>query len=228
MPWGTLWKGFGGWSHMSIWSVEKRSFFDHFETLSTEMFIAAKLLRELFVPGVSAEEVARQIKEHEHAADQSVHAVNNQLSTTFIHPIDREDILAFTKTLDDVIDDIHHAAQAFARIYELKETSSFAQHMADVILHECEKLATVCSLLRKPSRNLAEIAKICVEIHSLENEADDLYAQAKYLLYKQLEQEEIRVTGYLAWSEIYSVLERITDKAEDCANIAEQIAMKYS
>lgn len=220
--------GVWGIAHMSFWSREKRSFFDYFETLSAETLTAAKLLRQLFAPGTSPEELARQIKEHEHEADQSVHAVNHQLSTTFIHPIDSEDIVAFTKTLDDVIDDIHHAAQAFARIYELNETTPFAQHLADVILHECERLSVVCSLLRNPSQNLAEITKLCVEIHSLENEADDLYAQAKYLLYKQLQQEEIPVTGYLAWSEIYAVLERITDKAEDCANIAEQIATKYS
>lgn len=213
---------------MSLWGREKKSFFDHFEALSKEMLSAAQLLQYLFSEGAATEDLARQIKDKEHAADQVVHTVNNQLSTTFIHPIDREDIVAFTKTLDDVIDDIHHAAQAFARIYELKETSPFAKHLTRVIWRECEKLSLVCSLLRNPSQNIAEITQICVEVHRLENEADDLYAQAKHLLYQQLQQEEIRITAYLAWSEIYSVLERITDKAEDCANIAEQIAMKYS
>ena len=89
---------------------------------------AAKLLHELMSNGSSSIQLARQIKEEEHAADQVVHAVNMQLSTTFIHPIDGEDILALTKTLDDVIDCIHHSAEAYVRIYNLSTTTPSAQH----------------------------------------------------------------------------------------------------
>ncbi len=150
------------------------------------------------------------------------------ISSTFIHSIDREDILAFTKTLDDVIDGIHHASQAFSRIYELTETLPHAQRLADLIFQECKNVVQVCKLLRKPSVNLSAISQLCVEIHRLENEADDCYVQAKQHLFKELQYESVLVTSYLAWTEIYAILEHITDKAEDCANIAEQIAIKYA
>jgi predicted phosphate transport protein (TIGR00153 family) len=210
-----------------FWRKNKVSFFDHFETLTTEMLSAGKLLHQLLADGVSGGDLARQIKNHEHAADQVVHAVNHQLSTTFIHPIDREDIIAFTTTLDDVVDGIHHSAEAFSHIFELSTTTLFARHFSEVILHECEKLSQVCPLLRHPSRHAPEIAKTCVEIHSLENEADELYREAMHTLFKQLQQQQILLPEYLAWSKIYTLLEKVTDKAEDAANTAETISVKY-
>lgn len=210
------------------WQRNKISFFDHFESHVAEVLSAAQLLNQLFTGSSAPVEIARQIKGHEHTADQVAHAVFNQLNASFIYPIDREDILALTKTLDDVIDDIHHSAEAFALIFELPAATSYARRFSEAIVKASENLTHVCPLLRKPSRHRLMIKTLCVEIHRLENEADDLYREALHTLFGQLKDEERSVAEYLAWSDIYAMLERVTDKAEDCANIAEQIAMKYS
>lgn len=211
-----------------LWSKQKKTFFDHFILHSRESLAAAHLLKQLLIAQSPALELARQIKAHEHAADLVTHAVVNQLNETFIHPIDREDIVEFNKALDDIVDDIHHAAEAYARIFELSSPLEAATHFSEVIVQACDQVEKICGLLNQPSRNLALIKNHCVEIHRLENEGDELLCEALHLLFARLKNDQIHIALYLAWNDIYKLLEQVTDRTEDCANIAEQIAMKYS
>ncbi len=203
--------------------------FEHFERHTEEIMTTSILLRDLFHEKKDPIETAQKIKDHEHIADTVTHAVVKQMSTGgFILPLDREDILALTMSFDEIVDSIDNCAEAFAEVYQLKKSTSFAQSLADVILRSAEIIVDMCKLLRQPSRYSAKILQSCVEIHRLENEGDRIKKEALTTLYKELKSASVDVPYFIAWNDIYHTLESVTDRAEDCANIAEQIVLKYA
>ena len=211
-----------------VWKSQKQSFFDYFDAHAKEIKSAAESLNQLFSENSASEELAKKIKANEHAADAITHAVATKLNRESMPIMDAEDITRLTNALDDVIDFMDDSTEAFVEIYELKETTPFAKRFADVILRAAIMLAETCPLLRKAGHNAVQIRKNCIELHRLENEGDDIKKEALKILFSMLKKSEISIATYLAWEEIYRTLEIITDKAEDCANIFEQIANKYS
>lgn len=212
-----------------LWSSKQKSFFDYFEEMAMEIHTCSELLNELFNTKGHHQEIAKKIKFREHAADQIVHQAFNQLNTSsFILPIDREDIINFLKNLDDTIDIIDDSAEAFCEIFELNDATQYAKKLSKEIVEGAITLRHTCSLIRKPSKYAKVILKNCQIIHELENSADDIKKDALHSLYIDLKTEKITPAFYLAWSEIYHKLESITDKIENCANVSEQFVMKYS
>lgn len=214
-----------------LWFTKKKNCFDYFEEHVREMKTAGQLLKQLFADGSGAATVsiAQQIKAHEHIADLITHALITQMSVSnFIPPLDRDDILSYIKALDDVLDCIHDIGEAYTEIYGLTETTPYAKHFVDVIVKAIELLVSSCIFIRTPSQHVKAILQHSVEIHQLENEGDQLKKESLRNLFVQLESQKITVPTYLAWSDIYHMLEDVTDKIEDCANIIEQITLKYS
>ncbi|MBP6217036.1 MAG: DUF47 domain-containing protein [Oligoflexales bacterium] len=203
--------------------------FDHFEKHAEDILAAAKLLEELFRDKPESPlDLAKKIKDQEHAADTVTHDVIKQMNTgSFILPLDREDILSLTKSLDEVIDAIDNCAEAFAEVYSLTAGTVYAQQLVAIILKSSELILATCQLLRRPSRHAGEILGNCIKIHECENEADGVKKESLKNLFDQLKEQKIDIPFYIAWSDIYHTLEGITDRAEDCANVAEQIVLKY-
>lgn len=205
------------------------SIFEHFEKHALEINAAAILLNRLFYEEHSHLELAQQIKDQEHAADTVTHDVITQMNTgSFILPLDREDILALTKSLDEVIDAIDNCAEAFAEIYLLKAGTEYSRQLSETIVKSSEHIMAICQILKRASRNSSKILNLCIEIHRLENHGDTIKKEALKTLYDQFKQGKIDTPFYLAWCDIYHTLEGITDRAEDCANVAEQIVLKYA
>jgi predicted phosphate transport protein (TIGR00153 family) len=212
-----------------FWQKKEKSFFDYFEEHAHELEVGSQLLQELFSNGVDRPLLAKQIKASERRADDITHQVVKQMdSSSFILPLDREDILNFIKTLDDVLDFINMTSEAYIDIYNISEATSYAKQFASVIRKSVSIIVAICPLLRSPSKNGEQILKHCIEIHRLENEGDDLKKDALRWLFASLSSQEIPIPTYIAWNDIYRTLEFVTDRAEDCANIAEQIVLKYS
>lgn len=212
-----------------FWNKNSKSFFDYFEEHARELQISSQLLKKLFSNVESRTEISKQIKAAERRADEITHLVIKQMDTTsFILPLDREDILNYIETLDDVLDFINMTSQAFVNIYDLSESSSHAEKFSTIICNAIDIIVAICPMLRYPSKYDKEILQYCVELHRLENEGDDLQREALRGLFAALSSQEISVPKYIAWNDIYRTLEFVTDKAEDCANIAEQIVLKYS
>lgn len=210
------------------WRTRGPTLFDNFEAHANQILAAARLLNQLFTTHSDPKKLSREISEREQAADLIRHDVLKMLNRDFIFPIDREDSLYFIKTLDDVIDLIHHSAEAIADIFCIETPSSFAVRFSDIILKACEELPQLCRSLGCPSRHLNVIGKICSDIHHWEKEGDQLRKEALHSLFVNLTQQQVSVADYLAWSKTYSLLENVTDKIEECADVAEQITMKYS
>ena len=167
----------------------------------------------------SFEPHVRRIKDIEHECDELTHKVTTKLNKSFITPFDREDIFALCVALDDVCDYIDAGARAIL-MYDIKEISDHAKHLAKVIQGLAMEINSAVSMLSKPDGMTQHI----VEIHRLENEADDVYFRA----IGELFQSQADAMTVIKWKELYEILENGTDHCERVANIVESIILKHT
>jgi predicted phosphate transport protein (TIGR00153 family) len=193
-------------------------FFDLFEKQAECSRKAAELLREMVNHFADARAKASAIKELEHQGDQVTHQLVRRLNTTFVTPIDREDIYALAGRLDDVLDFIDAVAERLV-IYRIKEPTSACRAMADVIVEIVAGMNRAVGALRKPGQAFHEHA---VEVNRLENRADNLLRESLAELFDQ-EPDPIAV---IKWKEIYETMEVVTDRCEDVVNVIEGIVLK--
>jgi len=162
---------------------------------------------------------ARQIKDVEHACDEITHRVTTKLNKSFITPFDREDIYTLAVALDDICDYVDAAAKAI-RMYSITEFSKPAQQLARLIESLAKEINGAVNQLKKPVGMNAHI----VEIHRLENEADEVYFTVIAQLFQD-SQDPIKIIKY---KELYEILEYATDRCESVANIIEAIVLKHN
>lgn len=165
------------------------------------------------------ESFARRVKDFEHECDELTHTVTVKLNKSFITPFDREDIFALAVALDDVCDYIDAGARAIL-MYDIKEITGHAKHLAKVIQSLAMEINSAVSMLAKPEGMNEHI----VEIHRLENEGDDVYFRAIGELFHSTADP----MTVIKWKELYEILENATDHCETVANIVESIILKHT
>jgi predicted phosphate transport protein (TIGR00153 family) len=195
-------------------------FFSLFSKASENIVEGAERLKELLDLFDDPRERARQIEEVEHKGDTITHDIIRKLNTTFITPIDREDILALASALDDVIDLIHGVATRL-NVYKISATTSYAKELGFIILKSVQELHKGISHLPL-SKGRERVYEHCVEVNSLENEADRVCRDAIAHLFEN-QADPITI---IKWKEIYETLELATDRCEDAANVLESVALK--
>jgi predicted phosphate transport protein (TIGR00153 family) len=196
----------------------EEAFFAMFEQAAQNAIDGAEVLKDLLDNFENVKEKARQIEEIEHKGDSLTHEIIKKLNTTFITPIDREDILALTSSIDDVIDLIFGAANRI-QLYKITESTPQAKELGFLILKSARELHRGIAHL---STKMDGVHEHCVEVNSLENEADRVSRDAIAQLFDQ-ETDPIHI---LKWKEIYETLETATDRCEDAANVLEGVALK--
>jgi uncharacterized protein len=195
-------------------------FFDLFDQQSQNIIKASQLLRELVNNFADARAKAHAIKEVEHQGDQITHEIVRKLNTTFITPLDREDIHDLATRLDDVLDFIEAVAERLV-VYRIKETTSACRAMADVIVQISLAMDRAIKCLRTMDPGFHEHA---VEVNRLENSADNLLRDSLAALFEE-NGDPIEV---IKWKEIYETMETVTDRCEDVANVIEGIILKMA
>jgi predicted phosphate transport protein (TIGR00153 family) len=195
-------------------------FFDLFEQQSQHIIRAAGLLHEMVHHFADARAKAHTIKEVEHEGDQITHEIVRRLNTTFITPLDREDIHDLATRLDDVLDYIEAAAERLV-VYRIKEPTSACRAMADVIVSTVQAMDRAIRCLRTMDPAFHEHA---VEVNRLENTADSLLRESLAALFDE-SNDPIEV---IKWKEIYETMEIVTDRCEDVANVIESIILKMA
>ena len=198
-------------------------FYDLFEQETANLVIAAEKLVDLFDNYEDVEAKAKELKELEHKGDVITHEVVARLHRTFVTPIDREDITLLVHRLDDVMDFIEAAGRT-AFLYRIAQPTERAQELARVVLKMARKLNEVVPRLRRRDQ-FPWILKQCVDINSLENEADDVHHAALAEVFEVCHLDACEV---IKWREIYEHLENATDRGEDVANVLEGIVLKYA
>jgi len=203
---------------------ETFKFFDMFRTSAELNLEGAKVLTEMLASATDLEGKARKLKDIEHRADENTHGIFSALNQSFVTPLDREDISELASALDDVIDWTEEAARRL-RLYQLGAPTELAKRLGGVIVRQTEQISGAIGLLDKGRRS-AELERATREIHGLENEGDDIFAEALGHLYDGVTDVPgvIRATR---WGDIYTVLETATDKAEHVAVVMHNVALKH-
>jgi len=193
-------------------------FFVMFKEMTTTIIEGAQLLKELMDDFENPALSQKMIKDVEHKADQLTHDIIKKLNKSFVTPLDREDIYALSAALDDILDLIDASAQRVV-MYNVEAPTPAAKELAFLILKSCQSIDKAVGLL---GGKLEPIAEYCMEVNSLENEADRVCREAVSHLF-DVEKDPIQL---IKWKEIYETLERATDKCEDAANILESVVVK--
>ena len=167
----------------------------------------------------------QEVDNAERAADRVTHDVNKAIHKTFITPIDREQIHSLINTMDDVADLIQDSAETMA-LYDVHHMTDEIRRLTDLSVRCCERLRDAVKLLDKIAEPAAAEAalKTCEEIDKLESDADRVMRSAMSKLFR----EEPDVREVIKLKAIYELLETITDKCEDVANLIEGIVLENS
>ena len=151
--------------------------------------------------------------------------VNRLLHRTFITPIDRDQIHQLINTMDDVADLLQDCAETMA-LYDLRSVNDEITRLSDLSVKCCERVKDAVALIGKlADPAIAEAAlKTCEEIDRLESDADRVMRSAMSKLFR----EEPDVREVLKLKAVYELLETVTDRCEDVANVIEGIILENS
>ncbi len=197
----------------------EEKFFDLFEQQAANIVAASRALEELILDYPNAKAKYQQIRDLEHQGDTLTHEVVKKLNTTFITPIDREDIYALAGRLDDVLDLIDAVADRLL-LYRITGPTAGCADMAKVIVKTAEETDRAVRCLRTLS---PLYLKHCIEVNRLENAADRLLRDLLAGLFDGSDAIEI-----IKWKEIYETMEAVTDRCEDVVNVIEGIILKMA
>jgi predicted phosphate transport protein (TIGR00153 family) len=197
-------------------------FYDLFEQETANLVVAAEKLVDLFDNYENVEAKAKELKDFEHRGDVITHEIIARVHRSFVTPIDSEDITLLAHSLDDVMDFIEAAGRT-AWLYHIAQPTERARELARIVDRMARKLNEVMPQLRHRDK-FKWILKQCVEINTLENEADDIQHAALAELFEACASDACEV---IKWRELYGHLEDATDRGEDVANILEGVVLKY-
>jgi predicted phosphate transport protein (TIGR00153 family) len=196
----------------------EEKFFTDFQALADELKVGSGLLEQMLEPPHPLWDKADEIKEVEHKCDFLTHGIIQRLNRTFVTPLDREDIHALARSLDDVMDSID-AAATLVRLYRLDTVRFGARELAQIITASTHQVRLALDALEKHKGILGH----AVEINRLENEADRVHQQAVSRLFDD-EHDPLTV---MKWKEALDFLEDATDRCEDVANVLEGVMVKH-
>jgi uncharacterized protein len=196
----------------------EEKFFADFITLADRIVSGATLLERMLASDPPAWDTALQIKQIESECDSLTHNIIQRLNSTFVTPIDREDIHGLAKSLDDVMDAID-AAAAVTRRYRMDKLRYGARELASLTWQSAMQVKVAVEALERKKG----VHQLAVEVNRLENAADDVHDEALRRLFEE-EKDAITV---IKWKEVLDLLEEATDRCEDCANVLESVVVKH-
>ncbi|KXV07615.1 phosphate transport regulator [Caballeronia megalochromosomata] len=195
-------------------------FFEIFNAHAKCMVDASHEL-ELLIDNLDDAEIHKQnVQANEKRADKLTHETIDLLHKTFITPLDRDEIHKLITTMDDILDLMEDVATAIS-LYDVRAVTSEASQLAHICTGTVTRVQKAVELLADMKR-ASEILKICEEIDRLESDADRVLRSAMSKLFR----EEDDVKTLIKLKAIYELLETITDKCEDVANIIEGIVLE--
>jgi predicted phosphate transport protein (TIGR00153 family) len=195
-------------------------FFDFFNQHADLAALAALELQALLADLSQLERRSRAIQKNEKLADQITHQTVQLLHRTFITPLDRDEIHGLITGMDDILDLMEDVATCLF-LYDVKAVTPDAQKLSEICVNCTAKVKEAVAKLESMD-NADAILKICGDIDRLESEADFVFRSALAKLFR----EEPDVRQLVKLKEVYQLLESITDKCEDVANVIEGIVLE--
>ncbi len=181
-------------------------FFDLFNAHAERIVEGARELASMIGTFSELDAHAQRIDNAERAADKITHETIALLHKTFITPFDRDQIHQLITTMDDILDLIQDVAESVA-LYDLRKVTPEAKQLAEICQMCCDRVKTTVSLLDR-----------------LESDADRVQRSALSKLFR----EESDLKQVMKLRVVYDLLETITDRCEDVANVVEGIVLENS
>jgi predicted phosphate transport protein (TIGR00153 family) len=209
---------------LKIFLPKDRVFYQLFENVSEVLVkMGAKLKDVVSEPDFEQRAIIiKEVEDMEHINDDYTHQIFTELGKNFITPFDREDIHYLATSLDDIADYIYASAKKI-NFYHVDPNDTGIQKMADLIALGCIQVHKAVTELRN-MKNMRQITDALVAINSLENQADDIFDMSIERLFAT----EPDAKEVIKKREIYQIMEIVTDKCEDAANVIESIIIKYA
>ncbi|MCW2776256.1 MAG: hypothetical protein JWN91_4582 [Nocardioides sp.] len=195
------------------------TFYDLFTEAAQHLVGCAELLAEMLADAADHEEVARRMREAEHQADETTHAIVRRVNTTFVTPFDREDIYSLASSLDDVMDMMDEVVDLIL-LYEVKVLPPELSDQVEVL----QRCAEITAAAMPNLRSMQSLEEYWIEINRLENAGDKNHRRTLANLFSG----EFKAMEVLKLKDIVESLEGAIDAFEKVANIVEQIAVKES
>ena len=211
-------------SIMKIFTPKDRVFYSLFEEVADTVAKMGKLIKEMVAEPDKDKRASlvSQIEDQEHVNDDLTHKIFTELGRNFITPFDREDIHYLASALDDICDYIYATAKKI-NFYKINPNDVGIQKMVDLIDQGTTQIQTAVRELRN-MRDMRKITDSLVKVNSIENQADDIFDMSIDRLFET----EPDAKEVIKKREIYQVMEIVTDKCEDAANVIESIIIKYA
>lgn len=195
-------------------------FFDLFTEHAEQLVLGARELRALMDNVGELDARKRSIEKIEHRADKITQQTMKLLHATFITPLDRDEIHQLITRMDDILDLMEDVSQCMF-LYDIKAVTEEARKLADTCVASTERIKAAVSQL-SAIKDPAAILALCKEIDIIESDADHIMRGAMAKLFR----EEPDAKQVLKLKEIYQLLESVTDRGQDVANIIEGIVLE--
>jgi len=201
---------------------KQENFFDYFEELANKIEEGGRLFLEMTENHDYSESKVARLKEIEHEADIITHRTYEKMHTTFLTPIDREDIYALVNKMDSIMDVIEATAIRI-HLYKVKKIDDQIIKQAKILNEAITKVKGIIHAMRN-MKNSKMILDGCVEINTLENAGDVVLRTIMANLFEN-EKDAIEL---VKWKDIFQLLEEGIDVCEDVSNIVEGIVLKHA
>ena len=196
------------------------TFFDLLAESARHLVTGADLLSQLLgAERAERKAIAHQLRDAEHAADESTHSIMRLLNQTFVTPFDRDDIYRLASGLDDCMDHMEEAGDLIV-LYKLDALPPLVSEQVDVLRRCAELTADAMPRLR----SMKDLAEYWVEVNRLENQADRTYRK----LLAEMFNDGTDAIELMKLKEVVDALEAAADSFEKVANHVETIALKES
>jgi uncharacterized protein len=200
-----------------FFAPREREFFDLFEEAGANIVRASELLLRMLEQWPDPAELARDVVVCEQDGDRITHDIIQRLNSTFVTPIDREDIYALASSLDDIVDFIEEVSD-FLGLYRIEAPMDKATEMGRILHESSRAIAGAIPRLR----TFKDIHHFTVEVNRLENEGDRVLREALASLFER----GIDPMLVIRWKDIFERLEDAIDSTEKAAHILEGIVIK--
>jgi len=202
-----------------VFAPKDRVFFDLFEESAANVLHAAELLDEMLRSFPEHNDLARSILLCEQEGDRITYDMIQRLNSTFVTPIDREDILALASGLDDIVDLTEEVAD-YLGLYRIEAPMEQAQRLAHILMEACHKINEAVPRIR----GFKDVSHYTHEIHRLETDGDRVTREAVASLFDT----GIDPMVVIRWKDIFERLEEAIDATEHIANVIANIVTKNS
>lgn len=197
-------------------------FFDLFNDHAEQLVQAARELAALISAGDDVERRAYNIESIEKRGDKIAYAAIELLHKTFITPLDRDDIHQLVSRMDDILDVIEDTSQSIYA-YDVRSITPEAVRLAELCVTCVEKVKAAVGMMSNMD-NAKAIMIVCQDIDRFESEADHVMRSAMAKLFR----DEPDLKQVMKMRSVYEMLETVTDRCEDVANLIQGIVIENS